>query len=171
MSKTILRNGVIMVVNDPDMKNGDILEMEDKTLVLQHYYWAGYDKCPLCKSTQTYHSMRIKEDVEKGNCIIESMVQCQRDYLNPKKAGSEIIFIKKDICLKCGNLWVAQMFIWTILKRKNKLELYFNKVKDLFKKIKEFITIDNMLNGILFFGIISLIIVISVLILKLSGLK
>lgn len=101
--KTIIRDGKTIEINDDACKVGDIWKDDGKIFTLKLYSYPGYDKCPVCNSEETFHRARIKEDHRLPNALSRVI---------PTFDGQ--IFMKQDICLKCGSIWAAQTFVWQI---------------------------------------------------------
>jgi len=102
--KTIKRNGKTMTINDTDWEIGDVWEDKGKIYTLKYYSWPGYDKCPVCQSEETFHKARIKEDPKLSNIFPLTIIS----------DSNEQIYVKRDVCLKCGNIWAGQIFIWAV---------------------------------------------------------
>ncbi len=118
-------------IEDNELQPGDTQYIGDKKYVLSEVYEIGYDKCPVCKSTKTYHSTRLKQDVTKPNTIATHL----------DDAGLHTL-IKKDICLKCGHSWVGQMYIWEVYSKPTWIETQTNKIKPHIKYFMPFTLTD-----------------------------
>jgi len=104
--------------DDEKLEVGDRLEDTPYgEIELKEYYFIGYDKCPKCGSKKTYHRTRVQKDPQIGNCFADSSFDGKYDTL-----------VKKDLCLKCGHIWVGQLFVWEVVSpRENLLQRIINK--------------------------------------------
>ncbi len=103
--------------DDEKLEVGDIIEhYKYGEMKLEEYYYNGYDKCPKCKSKNTYHITRIKKDVMRNNVFMFS------DWCELPNGETYHTLNKMDACLKCGNMWVAQLFVWKLLNPKEEYD-------------------------------------------------
>lgn len=71
-------------------------------------HWISLDKCPQCKSTNTFHS----EWMNSPDLQSKSETNVFRVYTaKPRKSDEvvpqdELTFSKEDLCLECGHTWV-----------------------------------------------------------------
>lgn len=94
-------------IEDDGLAVGDcITDGLGNKILLKEKYVPGYNKCKVCGSKKTWHSTRLKMDVLLPNTFMEKIWS---------EDGYDIL--KKDICLKCGHMWIGQMYCWEIIPK------------------------------------------------------
>ena len=76
------------------------------TVVREH--WISLDVCPVCKSTNTFHSEWMNdEDLQKRSSLNAYRLATAKPRKEDTIAkDNEILFSKEDLCLECGHTWV-----------------------------------------------------------------
>jgi hypothetical protein len=100
---------------------------EKPEILLDKYI--SLDQCPSCKSTETFHSLRMREYREGVSNAFG--IGIKESSTNP---GGECILYKQDLCLECGHTWI--MFIQHILIPKN----YKSRVSGVSEEMQEKMT-------------------------------
>ena len=81
----------------------------------------NFHKCPFCKSKKTYHSKCMAEGLYDNVFISEG-------EFYPTTSN----YYKKDLCLKCGFLWVFEIYIYKVL-------LYYEEEKSFIRRVKNWL--------------------------------
>ena len=71
-------------------------------------HWISLDVCPVCKSTETFHSEWMKDpELQKVSSTNAYRLHASRTSKSDIAIkNQEAVFSKEDLCLKCGHTWV-----------------------------------------------------------------
>ena len=90
--------------------------MKNRTITSR---WISLDVCPVCKSTDTFHSGWMDDSQLQQ----ESSINAYRLHVAQSRPDdsaiwqkNEVVFSKEDLCLECGHTWV--MYVARILVEK-----------------------------------------------------
>ena len=91
----------------------------------------SFHKCPICKSTDTFHKAMGKIRKIDGNVFKE--LSLERD--------NELLSKKYDLCFKCGHEWAMEVWVIKLLYSFENLEgISKHPFKNLWKSVKRLIS-------------------------------